>query len=44
MMHIFYLYDIVANRNIKICLESHNHKKENKTHLEILTRFFCCCR
>ena len=41
MLHIFYLYDIVANRNIKICMESHNHKIEKKTtRLERITHFF----
>ena len=42
MLHIFYLYDIVANRNIRICMESHNHKIEKKTRLERIIRFFNC--
>ena len=44
MLHIFYLYDIVANRNIKICMESHNPKIEKKTRLERISRFFNCCK
>ena len=38
------LYDIVTNRNIRICMESHNYKKENKTRSEILTRFSSFCK
>ena len=30
MMHIFSVFDIVANKNIRICMESHNHKIEKK--------------
>ena len=30
MLHIFYLYNIVANKNIRICMESHSHKIEKK--------------
>ena len=44
MLHIFYLYDIVENRNIRICMESHNHKIEKKTRLERISRFFNCCK
>ena len=40
MLHIFYLYDIVASRNIRICMESHNHNIKKKTRLERLIRFF----
>ena len=44
MLHIFYLYDIIAKRNIRICMESHNHKIEKKTRLERISRFFNCCK
>ena len=45
MLHIFYLYDIIANRNIRICMESHNHKIEKKTtRLKKLMKYFSCCK
>ena len=45
MLHIFYLYDIVAKRNITICMESHNRKIETRTtRLERIMRIFNCCR
>ena len=30
MLHIFYVFDIVANKDIRICMEFHNHKIEKK--------------
>ena len=38
MLRIIYLYDIVANRNVRICMESHNYKKEKNQHTEIEER------
>ena len=39
MLHIFYLYDVVVNRNIRICMVSHYHKIEKKTLFERIRRF-----
>ena len=40
MLQIFYLYDIVANRNTRVSMESHNNKIEKKPCLERIGRFF----
>ena len=42
MLQIFYVFDIVANENNRVCMESHNVKIEKKTRLERIARFFDC--
>ena len=39
MLHIFYVFDIVANKNNRVCIESHSVKIEKKTRLERIVRF-----
>ena len=38
MLHIIYLYNVVANRSAIICMESHNYKKEKIQHTGIEER------
>ena len=42
MLYIFYVSDIVANKNNRICMENHNYTIEKKTRLERIGRFFSC--
>ena len=42
MLHIFYVFDIVANKNNRICKESQYYKIEKKTLLERIGIYFDC--